>query len=205
MLKRNVLFVSMLLPLLSACGNQPSATATSSAVVSSTEAATHAVSASSVQANAPGGSSQNGSSSELQKAIKDFDLSASQPVGEWKPGGKSISGVRIEGSPSLDTSISLYWPGEDTRPHVVRFDLDATGTGQLQVQLYAGGKPDVLGEQYLVGGNKLYFDLPPHVAGSRVTVTRGPGSAAVSLQGVTVRALVQNGSTNSGSIDNQGK
>lgn len=202
MLKRNMLLVSLLLPLLSACGNQPSGTATSSTVLSSTAASTPTVSSSSVQANAPSGSSQNGGSSELQKATKDFDLSASQPVGEWKPSGKTIGGVRIEGSPSLDTSISLYWPSEDALPHVVRFDLDATGSGQLQVQLYADGKPNVLGEQYLAGDNKLYFDLPPHVAGSRVTVTRGPGSAAVSLQGVTVRALVQSGSTNPGSINN---
>lgn len=142
---------------------------------------------------------------ELWRAANDFDLSASGPVGEWKPGDETAGGVRIEGSPSLDAPVSLYWPSGDVRPHVVRIDLDAKWSGQLQVQLYANGKPDVLGEQYVVGTNELYFDLPPHVDGSRVTVERGIGSAAVSLRGVTVRALVQNGATSSGSMNVKGK
>lgn len=123
----------------------------------------------------------------LWRSANDFDLSASWPVGEWKPGDPATQGVRVEGVPSLDTQISLYWP-EDARAHVVRIDLDAKWSGQLQIQLYAGGKPMVLGEQYVVGNNLLYFDLPPNVDGSRVTVVRGAGSAAASLRGVTVRA-----------------
>lgn len=202
MWKKNVLFASMSLLLLSGCGNQPPGAEPSSGALSSSGAAVNAASSNPTQTNAPAGSTQNRSGSDTRRAAKDFESSDSQLVGDWGLGGASTGGVRIEGAPSLDTSISLYWPSSDNRPHVVRFNLHATGIGQLQVQLYADGKPDVLGEQYLTGDNKLYFELPPHVAGSRVTVTRGPGSAAVSLQGVVVRALTQDGAANPGSTSN---
>lgn len=135
---------------------------------------------------------------ELWKAANDFDLSASGQVGAWKPGGTADGKVRVEGSPSLNAPVSLYWPGGDNRPHVVRIDLNAKWSGQLQVQLYAKGKPYVLGEPYAVGNNQLYFNLPAYVDGSRVTLARGSGSAAVSLQGVTVRVVAKNDPTTSG-------
>lgn len=124
---------------------------------------------------------------DLWKAANDFDLSSARSVGAWKPGDAETQGVRVVGAPSLDTPVSLYWPA-DARAHVVRIDLVAKWSGQLQIQLYAKGKPVVLGEQYVVGDNLLYFNLPPNVDGSRVTVVRGAGSAAASLRGVVVHA-----------------
>lgn len=126
--------------------------------------------------------------SELQQAAADFDLAASRPVGEWTTGNVPSEGVRFEGQPALENPASLYWPEHDVRAHVVRIDLDAKGSGQLQIQLYAKGKPDVLGESYGTGRNALFFDLPQHVDGSRVTIVKGPGSAAVVLRNIIVRA-----------------
>jgi hypothetical protein len=69
--------------------------------------------------------------------------------------------------------------------------MHAEWSGQLQVQFYAAGKPYVLGEQYVVGDNQLYFKLPANIDGARVTVVRGPGSAAALLKRVELRARIE--------------
>jgi hypothetical protein len=129
---------------------------------------------------------------ELWQAANAFDAADGQPVSAWTPQSAKDSPVRIEGDPAMGAAVSLYWPVQDSRAHVVRIDLHAEWSGQLQVQFYADGKPHVLGEQYVVGNNQLYFNLPPDVDGERVTVVRGPGSAAALLKRVDLRARVEN-------------
>lgn len=129
---------------------------------------------------------------ELWQAANSYDAAAGQPTGEWIPQSPKDSVVRIEGDPLLNSAVSLYWPVHDSRAHVVRFDLHAEWSGQLQLQFYADGQLHVLGEQYAAGKNQLYFNLPAHVDGARVTVVRGPGSAAASLKRVGLRTRVEN-------------
>ncbi|HEX7815155.1 alginate O-acetyltransferase AlgX-related protein [Dyella sp.] len=128
-------------------------------------------------------------SDEVQfwQAANDFDLASS--VGAWTNDGSGSGVVRLEGSPDLNTAASLYWSPEDKESLVLRIDLDASWSGQLQLQFYADNKLQLEAEQYVAGNNELFFKLPAGVAGSRVTVVRGEGSASVRLNDIMLKKL----------------
>jgi len=110
-------------------------------------------------------------------------------TGGWKVGDPPGGIVRIEGDPSLQQAVSLYWAISDSGSHVVRIDMDAQWSGQLQLQFYAGGQLGIRAAQYAPGSNQLFFTLPADVDGARVTVVRSTGSASAMLKEVHLKKI----------------
>lgn len=119
-------------------------------------------------------------------AANAYDEASPETVGSWTPSDASPT-LTLTGAPSETSPATIKWPRKSGAVDIVRLDVEAKGSGQLELQLTNGGKKETVPVQYAVGQSELFYALPKAEEGMTTALALAPGSADAQIVSVTVR------------------
>ncbi len=124
----------------------------------------------------------------LWDAANAYDL-ASVHVAAWSEDKSSSEAASLMGDGRLVGPVTFRWDNNARMPHVMRIFLESSAPGSITLRAQSKNSEIKLTEQYVSGGNILFFNLPELLDASQVTLARsGNVDAAVQIKSIDLRA-----------------
>lgn len=119
-------------------------------------------------------------------AANAYDEASPEAVGSWAPSDASPT-LTLSGEPAETSPATIKWPRKSGAVDIVRLDVDASGPGQLELQVTNGGKKETISVQYAGGKSELFCALPKAEKGMATSLALASGSADAQIVSAMVR------------------